>query len=121
MLLAPDIDLALFRRDLAPEIKAAGVPTTIYASANDWALITSSSVNGYPRAGDTSEGVPIFDGIDTIDASQVDGSGLGHSYYRRSLSVLDDLRQLIVARQPIAQRSGLTRKEQGDGVYWILQ
>ena len=121
VLLAPDIDAAIFERDLVPAIEATQIPTTIYASATDWALITSSNVNGYPRAGDASEGVLTFNGVDTIDATQVATSGIGHSYYRRSLAVLDDLRQLIVGQTPIDQRPGLIRQENGKGLHWILQ
>lgn len=121
VLLAPDIDVAIFERDLVSAVSAADIPTTIYASANDWALITSSSVNGYPRAGDASEGVRSFAGVDTIDATRVASSGLGHSYYRRSLQVLADLRQLIVGRKSIEQRPGLTRHDSISGIYWKLE
>jgi len=121
VLLAPDIDLGIFERDIVPGIDAAGIPTTVYASATDWALITSSSLNGYPRAGDSSRGVHSFDGIDTIDATLVRKSFLGHSYYRRSYAVVDDLRLLIVIRQPITLRPGLIRIEEAGRIYWKME
>ena len=121
VLLAPDIDAAIFERDLVPAIESAGIATTIYTSANDWALITSSNLNGYPRVGDASDGVLSFAGVDTIDATLVANSGLGHSYYRRSFDVLDDMRRLIVDQMPIEERPNLTKRENGKGTYWSLQ
>jgi esterase/lipase superfamily enzyme len=118
VLMAPDIDLGIFRRDIVPAINRVGIPTTVYASATDWALITSSSLNGYPRAGDSSNGVYTFPGIDTIDATLVKQSFLGHSYYRRSFAVIDDLQHMIVAEQPVEQRPGLVRREKGNQMYW---
>lgn len=121
VLMAPDIDLAIFQRDIVPGLIAAGIPTTVYASAADWALITSTTVNGYPRAGDSSLGVFTFEGIDTIDATLARASFWGHSYYRRSFPVIGDLRGLIVKHQPISTRPGLIRVEHDDSVYWKLE
>lgn len=120
VLLAPDIDLAIFRRDFVPGLIAANVPTTLYISASDRALIASSKVNGYPRVGDSSDGVHTFEGVETIDATRAFGSYLGHSYYRRSSTVADDLRALIVQRQPASLRPGLARVEINGAAYWEL-
>lgn len=121
VLMAPDIDLAIFQRDIVPGLIAADIATTVYASAADWALITSTAVNGYPRAGDSSLGVFTFEGIDTIDATLAKTSFWGHSYYRRSSPVIDDLRRLIVKRQPISTRPGLVRIDNDGNVYWKLE
>jgi esterase/lipase superfamily enzyme len=120
VLLAPDIDLAIFRRDIVPGLVAANVPTTLYTSASDRALIASSKVNGYPRVGDSSDGVHTFEGVETVDATRAFGSYLGHSYYRRSSTVADDLRALIVQRQPASLRPGLARVEINGVTYWQL-
>ena len=121
VLMAPDIDLAIFQRDIVPGLIAADIATTVYASAADWALITSTAVNGYPRAGDSSLGVFTFEGIDTIDATLAKTSFWGHSYYRRSSPVIDDLRRLIVKREPISTRTGLIRIDNDGNVYWKLE
>ena len=121
VLLAPDIDLGMFRRDIVPAINRVGIPTTVYASSTDYALITSSRVNGYPRAGDSSEEVFTFQGIDTIDATQVTQSFLGHSYYRRSFAVIDDLHLMIVKNMPVHERPGLKRRIAKGGQYWKLE
>jgi esterase/lipase superfamily enzyme len=120
VLLAPDIDLAIFRRDVVPGLVAAKVPTTLYTSASDRALIASTKVNGYPRVGDSSDGVHTFEGVETVDATRAFGSFLGHSYYRRSSTVADDLRALIVQRQPASLRPGLARVEINGVTYWQL-
>lgn len=121
VLMAPDIDLGIFRRDIVPGINRVGIPTTVYASSTDWALITSSSLNGYPRAGDSSEKIYTFPGIDTIDATLVKQSFLGHSYYRRSFAVIDDLHLMIVKQQPIDKRPGLARTKKKGKIYWKLE
>lgn len=121
VLMAPDIDLGIFRRDIVPAINRVGIATTIYASGTDWALITSSSLNGYPRAGDSSEQVYTFPGIDTIDATLVRQSFLGHSYYRRSFAVIDDLNLVIMRKLPVEQRPGLKRRIKKGKTYWKLE
>jgi len=121
VLMAPDIDLGIFQRDIVPAINRVDIPTTVYASSNDLALITSSSLNGYPRAGDSSDKIYTFPGIDTIDATQVRQSFLGHSYYRSSFAVIDDLQFLIVGKKPIRKRPGLTRVQNKDQIYWKLE
>lgn len=121
VLMAPDIDLGIFRRDIVPAINLVGIPTTVYASATDWALITSSRLNGYPRAGDSSENVYTFPGIDTIDATLAKQSFLGHSYYRRSFAVIDDLNRMLIKKRSIAKRPGLKRRSKKGKIYWKLE
>lgn len=118
-LLAPDIDVAIFGRDIAPALAEAAIKTTVYTSSNDRALAASSRVNGYPRVGDSSDTVHTFAGVDTIDATRAQGKFLGHSYYRSSSKVADDLRRLI-AGQPTAARPGLRRVEMGGSAYWEM-
>lgn len=118
VLLAPDIDLAIFRRDIAPGLVAANVPTTLYTSASDRAMIASTKVNGYPRVGDSSDRVYTFEGVETVDATRAYGSFLGHSYYRLSSKVADDLHLLIVERQPASLRQGLVRVEVDGATHW---
>ena len=121
VLLAPDIDLGIFRRDIVPAINRVGIPTTVYASSTDLALQTSTRVNGYPRAGDSSDKIYTFAGIETIDATQVTQSFLGHSYYRRSFGVIDDLHLMIVRNKPIAERPGLKPRRKDGQLYWKLK
>src|SRR5450830_1960980 len=74
ILSAPDIDAAIFKHDIAPQLAGARNPVTLYASSQDLALAASKAVHGYPRAGDSGAGMLIVAGVETIDATGVDTS-----------------------------------------------
>ncbi len=118
ILTAPDIDAAVFKRDIAPMLAAAGRPVTLYASSQDLALLASKRVHGYPRAGDAGPGLVVVPGIETIDATQVDTSLLGHSYFAEASSVLSDIFYLIRSGERADRRFGLRRVEGEAGAYW---
>jgi len=59
-------------------------------------------------------------GIDTIDASKVDTSLLGHSYVGDSASVLKDLANLFAGHQRALERAGLDEVVVAQGRYWQL-
>jgi esterase/lipase superfamily enzyme len=121
ILTAPDIDTGVFR-EVAGVISRQAQHTTLYASKNDKALLASRKYQGYPRAGDISEGVVIVSGVDTIDASAVSTDFLGHSYFADNTSVLTDLQQIILKgilpglRQPTLSVQGQTPSQ-----YWIFR
>lgn len=118
ILTAPDIDAEVFKRDIAPALAAAGRPITLYASSQDLALRASKQVHGYPRAGDAGLGLIVMPGIETIDASQVDTSLLGHSYFAEASSVLSDIYYLIRDGERADRRFGLRRIEGAAGAHW---
>lgn len=118
ILAAPDIDADVFKRDIAPALAATGRPVTLYASSNDLALIASKKVHGYPRAGDSGEGLVVATGIETIDATRVDTGLLGHSYFADARSVLSDIFYLIRNGQRADQRFGLRSVDVQAGRYW---
>jgi len=123
VLVAPDVDADVFRDEIAPRIRPLGERITLYASANDKALKVSKGVHGYPRAGDLSSGIVITDGVETIDASDVDTSllnaiGLGHSYFAEQPTVIDDLRFLLEGKSPT--RRGLVGRNAVGGSYWEI-
>jgi len=118
ILTAPDIDADVFKRDIAPALTATGRPVTLYASSGDLALVASKKVHGYPRAGDSGQGLVVVPGIETIDATHVDTSLLGHSYYAEARSILSDMFYLIRNDQRAAQRFGLRRVDAQVGRYW---
>ncbi len=103
VLAAPDIDADIFVHRIAPNILAKAHRITMYTSDSDLALIASRYFNHGPRAGDSGKGVVLFPGIETIDASAVDTSLLGHSYYGSNVSVLHDIGRLL-QDQPIENR-----------------
>lgn len=130
VLAAPDIDAETFKRDIAPKILApktltpasAGEGgTTLYASSGDYALMASKTFAGYPRAGDTAEGVTLVPGIDTVDASAIRTDFVGHSYYADSDSVIGDLRDLILKRKRPEKRKRLSPVKSDEGHYWTFK
>lgn len=120
ILTAPDIDADVFRQEIAPGLAAFGAPITLYASSRDKALLASKTFHGYARAGDAGAGLVVVPGIDTIDASAVDTSLLGHSYYGDARSVLSDLYYLVrESKRP--PRFSLEAVETADGSYWVFR
>jgi esterase/lipase superfamily enzyme len=120
ILAAPDIDAKVFRTELAPAMRQASSSVTLYASSQDMALKASKQVNRGPRAGDTSEGVVLVSGVDTIDVSGVDQSMLAHSYFMESDKVMGDIREMFRAHQPAAQRKPLQSVKLGTGMFWKI-
>lgn len=121
ILTAPDIDADVFKRDIAPALTASGRPITLYASSGDLALAASKQVHGYARAGDSGAGLVVIRGIETIDATGMDTSLLGHSYFADSRSVLSDLFNIVRNHQQADQRFGLRRVESPIGRYWTFK
>jgi esterase/lipase superfamily enzyme len=120
LLTAPDIDADVFK-NLVAEMKKATERITLYASRNDNALKVSKVFNGLPRAGDATGGVVIVNGIDTIDASAVDTSLIGHSYFGDNRSVLSDMFTLLESRNPPSKRFGLQPARFDGKQYWVFQ
>lgn len=106
ILTAPDIDAAIFKRDILPRIVGRG-RVTLYASARDRALLASKELHAFPRAGDAGESLVVFDGLDTIDATNVTTGFLGHSYFAENTSIIADIFNLLRHRLPAAERPSL--------------
>ena len=121
ILAAPDIDADVFKRDIVPELIASCGQVTLYASSRDRALVVSNKVHGHPRAGDSGQGLIVCKGIETIDATHVDTSLLGHSYYAESRSVLSDMYYLISLDKRADKRFGLRLVETSVGPYWEFE
>jgi hypothetical protein len=61
----------------------------------------------------------VIAGIDTIDASVVDTSLLGHSYYTESRPVVTDIQRVLEGDQPDLRRSWLNPETCcGGAAYW---
>lgn len=121
ILAAPDIDADVFRDQLAPALAQAGERVTLYASSKDLALQASKEVHGYARAGDSGAGIVVVEGIDTIDASNVDDSIMAHSYFVESIPVIRDIAQMIRRQLPAGDRATLRAMRTEDGVHWLLE
>ncbi|KQC34577.1 hypothetical protein AAU57_08390 [Nonlabens sp. YIK11] len=122
ILAAPDIDAAIFKRDIAPQmVSSIKKPITLYVSADDVALEASKALHGRARAGDAEYGVMLVDGVETIDATGVDTSFLSHSYFAETKSILDDLITVIGSGLRAQLRSKLIKVTTADGVYWKIK
>ena len=119
-LVAPDIDAQQFRL-LAAALKQDAGRVTLYASSKDKALKASELVQGYPRAGEGEPNLVVIPGIDTIDASAVDTSGLAwsHSYFADNRSILSDLFYLMRGNSA-GERACLRARQRADGSYWAF-
>ncbi len=117
VLAAPDVDADVFRQ-LAAALTGRAERFTLYASSNDLALKASRELrSGLPRAGESGEHLVVVSGVDTIDASAVDTSLLGHSYYGER-TLLGDLFYLLRERKPPGERYGLAERLRAGDVYW---
>ena len=121
ILTAPDIDADVFRREIAPALAASGRPVTLYASSSDTALAASKKVHGSPRAGEAGAKLVVVKGIETIDATGMDTSLLGHSYFAETRSVLSDIFSLVRHGQRPDARFGLRAIDTPAGRHWAFK
>jgi len=99
ILAAADISAEKDNDDFGHLLKRAGKcvgRTTVYASQNDTALITSEGVHGgVPRAGrvplDNLQYGAGYGAVDLVDASQAPGDPAGHSYFTHSYEMARDM------------------------------
>jgi esterase/lipase superfamily enzyme len=97
---------------------------TLYASDKDKALLASKKIRkGYIRLGEGGDNIVILDGLDSIDASNVDTSILGHGYFSETQALLNDIHMVLLDLPP--DRRILDAKSKFiDGLskkYWIFK
>ncbi len=117
VLAAPDIDEGVFREQVAPAMARLAERRTMYCSSNDWALVASNVFNDGRRAGDASSGIFVIKESDTVDASGIDTTLLGHSYYGDCLPLLKDVELLFERNLPPQDRE-LDAVTLVDASYW---
>lgn len=120
ILAAPDLDARQFRKlaHLYPQVASR---TTLYVCAKDKALHVSSTINANDRIGRVPP-VIVINGIDTIEASDVDLDFLGHGYYAEAAGVLYDMSMLIHFRSAPASRVRLRKAtDSNGGEYWVVR
>jgi esterase/lipase superfamily enzyme len=115
-LVAADVYVEVFQPKFARLASGFGSVTS-YASKNDRALWISSRLHRANRVGFIAEEPFEIDGMETIDATAVDTSLLGHSYFSSERSVLTDL-GLLLREGLTAERRGLRRHPPKK--YWIF-
>lgn len=109
ILAAPDIDTGEFRQRYAPVVSQLAEHATLYTSSHDRALLLSASIHGYNRLGLSRQNLTSFPGIDTIDASPVDTSLIGHCYYGDNPELIRDLRSVLKDGLPAENRAWLQK------------
>jgi esterase/lipase superfamily enzyme len=115
VLAAPDVSLDNFNA-VATAVKQAAARVTIYSSSADIPLQLSQQLHRFERLGEAPP-VHVPPGIDAVDASAVTRDLLGHSYFSRAGSMLDDLRQLLKDGLPPPRRlQPVTQR--GEVRYW---
>lgn len=118
---APDVNAKNFAQDW-PEIRKAAKRFTLYASSDDKALAASREAKGgvaFTRLGEGRPNIVVIPGLDTVDASGIDTSLLGHSYADSCKPVMNDLQTLISKGWPPEKRS-LRDEHKGDLAYWAF-
>jgi esterase/lipase superfamily enzyme len=113
-LAAPDIDESTLTA-IASALATSCKRMTLYASRNDAALKLSGYLHGYARAGVYA--MPLA-GVDVVDASSVDHSLVGHSYFGDNRSVVADLYGVINHEHPAEQRFGLVSTRSRGNLYY---
>jgi hypothetical protein len=63
----------------------------------------------------------LVSGIDTVDATDVDTSLIGHSYFSDERTVLHDMFDLIRYDLAPDHRFGLIKREEKAGSYWAFR
>jgi esterase/lipase superfamily enzyme len=121
IMIAPDIDAEVFRMDMGPRLVRTGIHLTLYASSSDRALLASKAFHGYPRAGESGEGLVVIEGVETIDASQTSGGILGHSYFAEDRRMMEDIYALLQTGQRADQRFGLEAVNSPTERHWTFR
>jgi esterase/lipase superfamily enzyme len=116
---AADIDVDEFRQ-LEVNIRKSTQNLTMYVSQDDKALEQSQKLHRFNRVGQGGSSAVLIAGTETIDATGIDASFLGHSYIGDSKTVIGDLWQMIACDWPVDKRDGLRPSAPSDPRIWRL-
>ena len=124
ILAAPDVDTDNFA-NMAKSIEGLSRGVTLYASANDRALLVSRNFWRSYRAGDVPRPGPIvLPGIETIDvtAASTDIFALNHSGFAQNETLVKDMGKLIEGdvHPPDARSDKIKPVSSPKGGYWRL-
>lgn len=96
ILAAPDVNAKIFKEEILPRMQGKAKKITLYASSEDRALQASRILHDQSRLGESGEYLTIANGFDSIDATGVDPSTLGHSYFSSTQTLLYDIKNLML-------------------------
>ena len=107
VLLAPDMDFAIFSR-LLPDIARIATGITVYIHDEDRPLALSAQLHGYPRLGQAGNDIASLTGVEFIDVSSLPNeSASGHLYHIHNATVGRDLDFLLRNRKRAHERPDL--------------
>ena len=118
ILAAPDIDTDVFRENLYPYILKTTEKITLYASSQDSALSISNTMHENKRLGQGGEEISVFKDMVTVDATGIDTSLLGHSYFAEKEMLVNDLKAVVQKSLPPQQRPNLLERLKSKILYW---
>ncbi len=120
VLAAPDFDQIDFQNNILPYFSRLGSRRTLYASDKDLALKVSEYLRGgLPRLGEAGDSIFVAEGLDTIDASNVESNWKNHSYIFDEKELLTDLFLLLKNGDgPLDRR--LRPRKKFDLPYWLF-
>ncbi len=108
---APDVDAGLFS-EMIRTIRPLAQRLTLYASEQDWALVSSRKLHGNaPRAGQGGANTLTSEDIDSIDMSELGEDMLAHSYFADDNSALADMVTLFWRNADPDRRCGLEKSQ----------
>ena len=113
---AADVDRDVFER-LSAAYQQIANRTTMYVCAKDKAVEASRWLHSYDRAGLTPP-VVVVPGVDTVSASNLDLTRLGHGYIGEAKELLADMYDLFRDGKPPSKRFRLAKETAPSGVYW---
>ena len=120
---APDVNAYTFTDQIWPTIKKAAKRFTLYASSDDEALKISKGSKGsndFDRLGEAGPKIVVVSGLDSVDASGIDTSLLGHSYVDSCKPVMDDVELIMQKGLAPLQRKLHDHYKEGLA-YWTFQ
>lgn len=117
ILAAPDIDAKIFKEQIAPYLSGKADRYSMYVSSMDAALMLSDRIQKGNRAGLALNEIVVVDGIDTIDASPINTSVLGHSYFGDERELIMDIYHIIQNGSPPDSRN-LNKHSNAGMLYW---
>jgi hypothetical protein len=82
-------------------------------------LIASKSLHGEQRIGDAFPPM-VVPGVETVDASAIDTSFMGHSYYGSNRRALSDLFALVKENRAASERPWLRAEPGRGGPSWVF-
>lgn len=119
ILAAPDINLVIFKDNIAPIFASLKIPTTIYVSRKDKALLVSAQVHSGFRIGEGRKPINEIPGFDVVDVSMVNTNFMGHDYVASNTKFLADVAKIFREGSPPAKR-GLKGMPGAPFKYWEL-